>query len=415
MDALAEQIQKQAADYGGIESVALAYSGGLDSDVVGSILQEWGVNVYPVVLEMGGLGAQTKKVEAKAHRLFGQCRVADITPDIIRAAERGVKANCLFSGHLNSGAFSRPFMAQALARVAREEKLGAVAHGSSGVGNDHLRMELALRVLAPELRALSPVRDWDLRRDQALAYARRNGGAMASSASAFSADENVWGRIVRQGGLVEPGAPLPPGAWSWTADATKAPSTPADVTIEFSQGIARQATVVEGRQKRTAGREGLMRLLNEAGGRSGVGRQDLFVDKVIGLKMRELHECPAAAILVAAHSDLERLTLTDSELEAKGIVDRLWNKCVYDGGWFSRLRRNLDAFVDESQQAVEGRVKLRLYKGGCSILSRTSRRALYDARLGRRDSKGVLSQQAVRAFARLYGLQDTMAYLLARE
>ncbi len=415
MDLLARQIrQKMGKEYDGLTACVLAYSGGLDSDVIGAILAEWGVKVHPLVFEMGGRGDIGAAVK-KAKQRFGSVHFMDLTPDIIRAAERGVKTNCLSTGHLNSGAFSRPFMARAMAEVAHKLKVPAVAHGASGTGNDHLRMDLALRVLAPQLRVLAPVRDWDLRRDEELSFAKRQGWKLPAHAEKFSADENVWGRSVRQGALVDPQSPIPEGACAWTVDAQKAPNQAAEVEIEFKAGIAQSVIIRSGRKTIKAGREGLMARLNEVGGAHGIGRYDVIVDKVVGLKMREVHESPAAAILCAAHADLEKLCLTSAELEVKPMMDGLWNKIVYDGGWHTRLRRDLDAFVDQTQRAVSGIVRVKLYKGGLSVEGRMSRQGLYDHRLGRRDKAGLLSQSSVRAFSRLYGLQETMAAMVALE
>ncbi|MDE1797938.1 MAG: argininosuccinate synthase [Candidatus Micrarchaeota archaeon] len=422
MDELARQIRvKMGKEYDGLDAVALAYSGGLDSDVIGAILTEWGIKVHPVVFEMGG-HADTRAIVKKAEARFGSAHLIDITEPVVRAAERGVMTNCLQTGHLNSGAFSRPFMARGLADVARRVGVGAVAHGASGTGNDHLRMDLALRTLSPELRVLAPVRDWDLRRDDELLFAARRKWPLPAQTKLFSVDENVWGRSIRQGMLVDPQAPIPPGACAWTAEVEDAPDEPAEAEIEFKRGIAIQVAIANAKGKsgkRSAplkvGREKLMEKLNEIGGAHGIGRADVIVDKVVGLKMREVHESPAAAILCAAHADLERLCLTSAELEVKSAVDMLWNRCVYDGGWHSRLRRDLDAFVDQTQAAVDGIVRVKLYKGGIHITGRTSPRGLYDHRLGRRDRQGLLSQSSVRAFSRLYGLQETMASLVALE
>jgi argininosuccinate synthase len=410
MDTLAASIRKKmGSEYAGLKSCVLAYSGGLDSQVIGSILQEWGVKVYPIIFQMGGRSENSAAVAQKAKQRFGSAQVVDITADIVRAAERGVKTNCLLAGHLNSGGFSRPFMARALVEAAHRLNVTAVAHGASGTGNDHLRLDLALRALAPELRVMAPVRDWDLRRDDALAYAKRRRWPLPSHAAHFSADENIWGRSVRQGVLVDPQAPLPAGAWAWTVDGEKAPASGVEVEIEFKQGIAIGATIYPKGKKIKVRRETLIATLNKVGGAQGIGRQDAIVDKVIGLKMRELHEGPAAALLVAAHADLEKLCLTKAELDVKGSIDRRWNQLVYDGGWHHRLRYALDAFVDETQRAVSGHVRLRLHRGQLSVMGRGSERGLYDHRLGRRDKDGMLSQTAVRSFARLYGLQETMA------
>jgi argininosuccinate synthase len=183
----------------------------------------------------------------------------------------------------------------------------------------------------------------------------------------------------------------------------------ASVEVEFSGGAPVDATI---NGKRVSGAAAIFLALNETGGRHGVGRADALEDKAVGLKSREAYECPAAMILLAAHRQLESLTLTTRELEAKAQSDALWARLVREGGWYTRLRRSLDAFTDELERPVEGSVSLELYRGSIIVRGRKSRRALYDSRLSSRDSKGVFSQKEARQFAKLYGLQDVMAYMV---
>lgn len=412
MDPLVSRIkQVSAKEYEGIGSCVIAFSGGIDSLAVGHILTELGIDVTPLAINMGN--SDFEAAAKLASKVFGKAKTADMRPRLRDALLRAIKTNSILAGHLNSGGITRPLLAQALSDTAISAKIGCVAHGSSGVGNDHIRMELSLRVLAPELRVIAPVRDWDLKRSDSVEYAKRMGWKHDDNGREFSTDENLWARVIRQGSIVQPDLEAPTSAFKWVSEKPQKEKT--TVEIVFENGKPTHAKVAQGRRKAESGWEGMLELLNAEGGEQGIGRRDVVVEKIIGLKMREIHECPAATMLVAAHADLERLTLTSSEIEAKAWVDRQWNKLVYDGGWFTRLRRDLDAFVDATQEAVDGTVKIEIHNGAMKIVGRNSPRALYDTRLGSRDKSGVLNQRAAAGFVKLYGLQDTMAYLMRLE
>jgi argininosuccinate synthase len=332
--------------------------------------------------------------------------MAEFTDSIHRA----IKANAGFAHHANSGGISRPVISRALASEARKMSCQAIAHGSSGTGNDHLNMENALRVLAPDMRIMAWVRDLDMRRDEALEFAAKEHlSTNLARAEKFSADENLWGRLIRQGAATDPSKPMPEEAYKWTVSPQKAPGKAAKIEVAFENGMPASATI-DG--KKITGKIELIEKLNSIGGKHGVGRLDALDDKVVGLKVREVYECPAARILLTAHRELEGITLTTKEMDAKTFVDGLWARTVHDGGWYTRLRRSLDAFIDETQRAVDGSVSLALYKGGIIVNGRKSAHALYHARLSSRDSRGVFSQKEARHFAKLYGLQDIIAYMI---
>lgn len=412
MDSLVKRMKEKAGEeYGGVKSCALAYSGGIDSQVIGSLLEEMGIDVLPVIVDLGGEGMEDAAESAK--KIFGKVKVMDVRPRLRESAVRAIKANCLNSGHLNAGGITRPLMAQALAEAAYGEGITCIAHGSSGLGNDHLRIELALRVLGPDLRVLAPVRDWNLHRDEALQYAKSKGWKHKDISRKYSVDESLYARIARQGSIVDAEKEIPAEAQSWVKNSPQKEKS--EVEITFVNGMAVKAHVVHGKRKVDAGPDGIFELLNKEGGLQGIGRMDVVGEKLIGLKNRELHECPAVQILVMAHADLERITLTSSQLEAKAWVDRLWNRTVHEGGWFTRLRRDLDAFIDSTQAAADGKVFLQMHNGSLHITGRNSPRGLYDSRLSRRDKAGVLNQKAAAGFAKIYGLQDTMAYLMRLE
>lgn len=409
MEELEVRAKRLLEENRGVKKVALSYSGGLDSAVIGMLLQSAGFTVIPIAVNLGQQ-SDFSRIEKNARAMFGSFVLVDARQHLAENCIRGIKANCGFFGHVNMGGLSRPVLARAVCEEARRQGCTAIAHGASGTGNDHLTMENSLRVLAPDMRIMAVVRDLDLKRDEALLYAKRKKlPTNLERAGKFSADENLWARSIRQGSVTDQSSPLPEGAYKWTVSPQKAPDRAAEMEVEFDNGIPVHATIGG---KRHSGMLNIITALNEAGGRHGVGRLDALDDKVVGLKIREVFECPAALVLLSAHREIERLTLTTKELSAKRTVDAAWNQLVHDGGWYTRLRRFLDAFIDESQRPVDGAVSLELYKGGIIVKGRKSRNALYDKRLSGRDTKGVFSQKEARQFAKLYGLQDVIAYMI---
>ncbi|VVB57174.1 Argininosuccinate synthase [uncultured archaeon] len=415
MDKLATEIREKAGEeYLGAKRAVLLYSGGLDSRVAGAILQEWGVQIEALVLDMGG-PADAGAVEKQAREQFGRASRASIIPDILSAAQAGVKTNCVAMGYLNAGGFSRPAMAQAAVAFARSRGIDTVVHGHSGLSDDHLRFELSMRAIAPELRALCPARDWDLRRDKALDYAARQKWKMPASTKSFSLDENVWGRTAWQGDVMDPASPAPEEAYGWGGVKMAGASDSTDVILRFEHGVAIEGEIKNGKKRENISGDSLIPALNSLGAAYAIGRHDVVVDKILGPKLREVHEGPAAEMLVAAHKELESLTLTTRERQAKEPLDLQWNQLVYEGGWFSRLRHYLQTFVEETQGVVEGEVRLRLQPGRLTVMGRASRHALYDPRLGGSDSSGAMSQGAGRSLARLMNLQETLAYRMMLE
>lgn len=409
METLLERAKKLRAEYPTVKKVALSYSGGLDSVVVGKLLSDAGFNVLPVVVDIGQ-HSDFARIGKNAKSLFKTCRVSDAREKFAEGVFRAIKTGFGAGGVRNSDGISRPALALALVETARKESCQAIAHGSSGTGNGHLIMENSLRVLAPEMRIIAPVRDMDLRRDESLLFAKKEKlPTNLQRAGKFSADESLWGRTIRQGEALDPSSPLPEDAYKWTVSPKKAPDKPATVEIDFLNGIPMSATI---NGTKTTGAVAILQALNEIGGKHGVGRSDSLDDKIVGLKAREMYECPSASILLIAHRELESIVLTTKELEAKRYVDALWGHLVQEGGWYTRLRRSLDAFIDETERAVDGMVTLELYKGSIIVKGRKSAHALYDTRLSSRDSKGVFSQKEARHFAKLYGLQEVIAYMV---
>ncbi|MEM2137821.1 MAG: argininosuccinate synthase [Candidatus Anstonellaceae archaeon] len=406
---LEEKAKVLAKEHAGVKKIALSFSGGLDSAVVGMLLQEAGFSILPVTVNIGQ-HSDFSQIAKNAKKMFGASVVADFRDDFSANVFRAIKANFGLDGNMSTGGLSRPSFARALSEAARKGKCQAIAHGSSGTGNDHLTMENSLRVLAPDMRIIAPVRDLDMRRDEALEYARKNNlPTNMERAQHYSVDENLLARTIRQGAALDPGHSLPEDAYKWTVSPQNAPNVPANVSIEFENGMPK-AISIEG--KKFADGPSMIEKLNEIGGKHGVGRVDWLDDKVVGLKIREVYECPGARMLLKAHRELESITLTTKELDVKGYIDGLWNRLVHDGGWHTRLRRGLDAFIDETQRAVDGVVDLQLYKGSIVVKGRKSKHALYDTRLSGRGKDAMFSQKEARYFAKLYGMQDVIAYVM---
>lgn len=409
MNGIQGKLDEFRGEFPGVKKVALSYSGGLDSAVVGTLLAQAGFSVLPVAADIGQQ-SDFPRIAKNAKTMFGSCAIADAREETADAVFRAIKANFGSDGRMNGGGFIRPVLARTLAESARKSGCQAIAHGSSGVGNDHLVMENSLRVLAPEMRIMAPVRDLDLKRDESLSFAKgMHLQTNLGRAGKFSADESLWGRMIRQGVSVDQSQSLAPDAYKWTTTPEKAPAKPEQITVAFENGIP---VSVEINGKKIAGKAKMLAALNAVGGKHGVGRGEALEDKVVGLKIREVYECPGAKILLKAHRELEEMVLTARELSAKSHVEETWASLVRDGGWHTRLRRALDAFIDETSRAVDGEVELELYKGGISVKGRQSPHALYDTRLSGRDSKGVFSQKEARHYAKLHGLQDVIAYMI---
>ncbi len=409
MTGLQGKLDAFKAEFPGVERVALSYSGGLDSAVVGTLLAQAGFSIHPVLANVGQQ-SDFPRIAENAKSMFGSCAIVDGREELADAIFRAIKTNFGSDGLLNGGGFVRPVFARTLAVEARRRKCQAVAHGSSGVGNDHLVMENSLRVIAPELRIMAPVRDLDLKRDSSLAFAKKeNLKTNLGRAGKFSADESLWGRTIRQGVSIDQSHSLPPESYKWTVSPQDAPNRPETVEITFDNGIPVSVKVAG---RKIKGKVKIIQALNAVGGKHAIGRCEAFEDKAIGLKIREVYECPGTVILLAAHRELEEMVLTARELLAKRYIGDTWAALVREGGWHTRLRHALDAFIDETSRAVDGTVSLELYKGGMSVKGRESRNALYDRRLSSRDSQGVFSQKEARHFAKLYNLQDVIAYMV---
>jgi argininosuccinate synthase len=378
----------------------LAYSGGLDTSVTIRWLAERGYEVHAVAVDVG----QQEDFEAIRRRgeLAGATTVR-LVDAVGRFAEefltRAIAANGLYEGKypMVSG-LARPLIVDEVVRVAREVGADVVAHGCTGKGNDQVRFEVSFAVLAPDLQVLAPIRDPGIPREKAITLAAEWGIPIADVATAYSIDENLWGRTAECGPLEDPWVAPPEDAFSRTAAPAERPSEPTEVAITFERGLP---VAVDGA---TTPLPELIRSLDALGGRYGFGRVDMIENRRVGIKSRELYEVPAALALIEAHRALEDLTLEREVAHAKPAIEQRWADLVYDGQWFSPLREALDAFVAATQQHVTGEVRLRFAPGSCTVVGRRSEHSLYDLSLATYGSEDAFDQKDAEGFVRLWGL-----------
>ena len=383
------------------QKVVLAYSGGLDTSVAIPWLRDQGWEVVAVAVDVGQPGDLQEAV-ARALQLGAiDSRAVDVralfVQDFVLPA---LRMNALYQGRYPLvSALSRPLIAQVLVDVAAETGASAVAHGCTGKGNDQVRFEVALGALAPDLEVLAPVRDWGMGRDDTIAYAvERDLPIRTTKSSPYSIDENVWGRSIECGILEDPWAAPPEDVFEMTQDPTAASPRGTEIELHFEAGAP---TMLDGESLEALH---LIEAVGKVAGSFGFGRIDMVEDRLVGIKSREIYEAPAALTLIAAHKDLENLTLERGYAIEKRKLEATWAQLVYEGLWFSPLREAIDAFAASSERAVTGDVRLRLGPGSCSPVGRRSPHALYDHSLATYDVGDSFRHQDAAGFVKLWGL-----------
>ena len=387
--------------------IVLAYSGGLDTSVLLKQFIDAGHEVIAMTLNLGesdmvaGEGSQDalEAVRQKALKLGA------INAVLIDARERFVEeyalkalaANALYEGvYPLSAALSRPLIADLLVETAAQYGADAVAHGCTGKGNDQVRIEVGVRAKAPHLKTLAPLRDKPLSRPDAIAYAQAHGVPIAhTAAKPYSVDANLWGRSIEAGVLENPWNAPPEDAYAWSVAPETAPASGDEIVIAFKHGIPS----IDGK----SGAEMVFEL-NKIAGKNGVGRIDLIEDRVVGLKSREVYECPGSITLIEAHKALERLTLTRDELRLKAGLDQKYAELIYDALWSSPLRDALDAFNAKIAERLTGDVRVKLIRGRAVVTGARSPFALYDESLATYGAGDTFRHDAAGGFIQIHGL-----------
>jgi len=387
--------------------IVLAYSGGLDTSVaIGWLAAETGAEIICVAADVGQGG---EDLDAIRQRALNCGAVESVVLDLKQEfAEEyclpALRANALYlERYPLVSALSRPVIAKHLATAALKFGADTVAHGCTGKGNDQVRFEVGIGALAPDLKVLAPVRDSGMTRDKAIQFAEDRGLPIdQSKRSPYSVDQNLWGRAVETGFLEDPwNAPIE-DVYSYTDDPTVA-REPDDLTISFDDGVpvavdGSSVTVLQAIEQ-----------LNVRAGGQGVGRLDMVEDRLVGIKSREVYEAPGAIALIRAHQELEDLTVERDLRRFKYGVEQRWTELVYDGLWFSPLKRSLDAFVDSSQRHVTGDIRLRLHAGRAVPTGRRGAGSLYDFDLATYDTGDTFDQSLAKGFVQLWGLPSRIA------
>jgi argininosuccinate synthase len=389
------------------ERVVLAYSGGLDTSVgIGWLRDATGKEVVAMAVDVGQGGEDMEVIRQRAL----DCGAVESV--VINAQEEfasdyimpSLKANALYQKRYPLvSAISRPLIAKHLAKTAHELGADTVAHGCTGKGNDQVRFEASVAALAPDLVSIAPNRDLALTRDKAIEYAaKHNLPIEQSKKSPYSVDQNVWGRAVETGLLEDPwNAPIP-DIYTYTQD-PDVQRAPTEVIIKFNEGIPVE---IDGVRYSPID---MIKKMNELAGHHGVGRIDIVEDRLVGIKSREIYEAPAAIALIQAHEELENLTLErDVNRYKKGIEDK-WATMVYEGLWFSDLKRSLDVFIDHTQRYVSGEVRLKLAGGRAVVTGRRSEQSLYDFNLATYDTGDSFDQSLAKGFIDLWSLPSKIS------
>ncbi|MEV6432314.1 MULTISPECIES: argininosuccinate synthase [unclassified Nocardia] len=390
------------------ERVVLAYSGGLDTSVAISwIAKETGAEVVAVAIDLGQGGEDMNVVRQRAL----DCGAVEAI--VVDARDEFADDYCLPTIQANAlymsryplvSAISRPLIVKHLVEAAKFHGASTVAHGCTGKGNDQVRFEVGIGALAPDLNVIAPVRDYAWTREKAIAFAEENSLPInVTKKSPFSIDQNVFGRAVETGFLEDLWNAPTKDVYDYTADPTVNFEAPDELIVTFDKGVP---VAIDGRQVTVL--EAIVEL-NLRAGRQGVGRLDMVEDRLVGIKSREIYEAPGAIALITAHQELEAVTVERELGRYKRQVEQRWSELVYDGLWFSPLKRALDAFVTETQQHVSGDIRMVLHGGSVVVNGRRSEQSLYDFNLATYDEGDTFDQSLAKGFVQIHGLSSKVA------
>lgn len=383
------------------KKIVLAYSGGLDTSVAIPWLKSQGYDVVAVCLDIGE-GKDLDFIKQKA------LQVGAIESYMIDARDEfaedyaliSLQAHTLYEGKYPLvSALSRPLISKKLVEIAVESGATAVAHGCTGKGNDQVRFEVSIKSLNPDLEVVAPVRQWGWSRDEEIAYAKQHDVPVPVNLdSPFSIDMNLWGRANECGILEDPWATPPADAYDITNALEDTPDTPDIVEIEFVKGVPTKLNGID--YKLTD----LIFELNHVAGKHGVGRIDHVENRLVGIKSREIYEAPAAMTLIAAHKELEDITLVKEMAHFKPVIEKKMTELIYEGLWFSPLRVALEAFLKETQEFVNGTVRVKLFKGHAITEGRKSPNSLYSEELATYSTDDTFNHESAVGFIELWGL-----------
>ncbi len=381
-------------------TIVLAYSGGLDTSICIPLLKErYGYDrVITVAVNVGQRDDEMKMVTEKGHKLADKHYTIDAREKFVNEyIWPAIRANGSYEGYPMGTSLARPLIAEEVVKIAAIEGARAIGHGCTGKGNDQLRFDFVFRTAGFEI--VAPIRELNLTREWEIEYAHEhNIPVPVAKDKPWSVDENLWSRSIEGGKLEDPAFYPPEEIYAWTVSPLAAPDTPEIISIEFLKGIPVKLNGID-----MSGFD-LVVTLNGMAGKHGIGRNNMIEDRILGLKAREIYEHPAATVLLAAHRDIEQLTLTRQELAFKHLVDDKWSELAYMGLVHEPLFYDLNAFINESQEKVSGSVDVMLFKGSCRVMGRSSQEGIYSDDLVSFDSTTIDQCHAI-GFSEYFGLQ----------
>jgi len=385
-----------------MKKVVLAYSGGLDTSIAIKWLKEnYCEEVVTVAVDVGQ-NIDLKFVKEKALKVGAlKSYVVDAKEEFAKDyVLKGLQAGAVYeSDYPLATAYSRPLISKILVDYAEKEGAEAVVHGCTGKGNDQVRFEASIAALNPDLQVIAPAREWGFTREEEIDYAKKyNIPIPVDVDNPYSVDQNLWGRSCECGVLENPWIEPPEEAYAWTVSAKAAPDEPTYLEIYFEKGVPLS---IDGKK---ISLPELILGLNKVGGENGVGRVDMVENRLVGIKSREIYECPGATILIKAYQSLEALVIPRELSHFKSIISKKYSELAYYGLWFSALKEALDGFVSVVKEKVTGTVRVKLYKGNCVIVGRKSENSLYDFNLATYDKGDTFNQDFAKGFIELWGL-----------
>jgi argininosuccinate synthase len=385
-----------------MKKVVLAYSGGLDTSCAIPWLQDKGYEVIAFVADVGQRedfrGIEKRALKTGASKVYVVDLQKEFVEDYIFPA---LKAGAIYENkYLLATALSRPLIAKHQVKIAAWEKASAIAHGCTGKGNDQVRFEVTAKVLNPKLEIIAPVRIWEFKtRDEEIDYARTKKIPIdVTKKSPYSIDKNLYGRSIECGILEDPWQEPPEEIYNMTVSPQKAPNKPTYVEVSFSKGVP---VKINGKAHKPVA---LIHRLNEIGGTNGVGRVDSVENRLVGIKSREIYENPAGTILYLAHQELEMLVLDRETLHFKQTFSPKYAELTYYGLWETPMKKQLDEYINKTQERVTGTIRLKLYKGNCTVVGRKSPNSLYKEELATYGDKDKFDQKLAEGFIKLWGL-----------
>ncbi|MCO4480994.1 argininosuccinate synthase [Streptococcus infantarius subsp. infantarius] len=382
------------------EKVILAYSGGLDTSVAITWLMK-DYDVVSVCMDVGE-GKDLDFIHDKALKVGAvESYVLDVKDEFAEEyVLPALQAHAYYEQKYPLvSALSRPVISKKLVEIAHKTGATTIAHGCTGKGNDQVRFEVAIAALDPELKVIAPVREWKWSREEEIEYAKANGVPVpADLDNPYSVDQNLWGRANECGVLENPWNQAPEDAFGITNSPEEAPDTPEFIDIEFKEG---KPVALNGKEMKLAD---LIQEVNAIAGKHGVGRIDHVENRLVGIKSREIYECPGAITLLTAHKEIEDITLVREVSHFKPILENELSNLIYNALWFSPATKAIIAYIKETQKVVNGTAKVKLYKGSAKVVARKSPNSLYDENLATYTSADSFDQDAAVGFIKLWGL-----------